>query len=282
MTLGEKGDSRIPARARARIRRVRDRLARLLAAQGIEVSSADEPFRSGARAAAGTYIVPLGAAVRAAGPQPARSDIKRRGVHQGAGPPPQDAARRSDLRRHRVEPAADLRRRHRRKRSRIDGQGPAMSHPDEGCRRRRSRHRRVRLASSCRGVQARPPRRRGAPAGDPHHHRRRTVHTRRPQVSDRHGFHSLRRQPPKERGERPEDRAEPRRRDSAGDRGRGRRRDLARQRPTCGRRKQPRVLIAWDAPVSIAVCRLGALRARAALRPEGHGRCGPRRSRTTT
>ena len=33
-------------------------------------------------------------------------DPAARGVHQGAGPPPQEAARRSDLRHHRVEPAA--------------------------------------------------------------------------------------------------------------------------------------------------------------------------------
>ena len=87
-------------------------LARNLATQGIEVRRAEEPIKLAARTVpAGAYIV--------SNAQPTARMIRNlldpkteqsAGVHQETGRAPQDAAERSDLRHHRVEPADAVRR----------------------------------------------------------------------------------------------------------------------------------------------------------------------------
>ena len=115
IALGTEGHARIPDPARQGSVARRTRLAQLLAAQGIQVQRAEEAFQSGSAADAGGHLHrPAGAASRTARAQPARSRHQDgRCVPEGTGPAPQGAAAGSDLRRHGVEPAADVRRRRR-------------------------------------------------------------------------------------------------------------------------------------------------------------------------
>ena len=106
--------SRVRARARAPIRRGPTGWRDNLATQGIEVRAPTEPFKVGTRThprrarSSSPNAQPSGRLVRNL-LEPRRAAA--RGVRQGAGPPPQEAAGRPDLRRDRVEPAARLRRR---------------------------------------------------------------------------------------------------------------------------------------------------------------------------
>ena len=108
---GEKGPIReyviVPGQDASRA----DLLARNLATQGIEVRRARNRSSSRAHHSRRRLHRVERAADRAHDSQPARSENRAvGGVHQTAGRAPQDAAQRSDLRHHRVEPADAVRR----------------------------------------------------------------------------------------------------------------------------------------------------------------------------
>ena len=194
---GEKGPIReyviVPGQDPSRA----DALARNLATQGIEVRRAEEPIKLAGADHSGRRLHRVErAADRAHDPQPARSEDRAvRGVHQEAGRAPQDAAERSDLRHHGVEPADAVRCRDGDEpvgdRRQVDDRAVAVRRADAGASAA-GRQGRLPDAVGIRGGRAVG---RCAAAGHSHQQRRRRVHAQRPPLSDRHRVHPQRRQP---------------------------------------------------------------------------------------
>ena len=256
-----------------------ERLARLLATQGIEVSRAVEPFRLGTRTLpAGTWVVPAAQPSGRLRAQPARSrDPAARGVHQGAGPPPREEARRSDLRRHGVEPAARLRRRGRDRGSPDAGQGdadgavPRRGRGDGagGGQRARRRAAQGRVPRAL-GIGDGEPGRGGAAPGDPPALGGPAVHARRPRLRRRHRAGADRRERRDDAGGARRAGAHARRRAGAHRHRVRRQRDVARQRID-GRAQGAARGDGVGHRHAADVRRLDALHARAPLRPAGDG-----------
>ena len=295
---GEQGPSASTCCRPAPIRRARERLARLLARRASRCGAPRSRSRQAADGSpAGTYVVPVGAAGRPRccgtcwSPHVAAAGC----VREGAGAPPEEAAGRPDLRRHRLEPAARVRRRGRASDATRDRVAEA---PDAPPGRRHgvvaaapcaSPLPAARSAICCRG--ARPPRRpssRRCGVGCAMRTAER-LHAQRPGYPARH------RDRPRTRTTAPMSR--PRwARWSPGTASRSSPIDSAfvESGISLGSSqvvplKTPRVLLAWDAPTSSAVRRLGALRARAPLRPARDGRARrlaaarrPRRATTSS
>ena len=207
------------------------------------------------------------AAVGTADPEPAgAAHPAARRLHQAAGGAARPAAAGPDLRHHRVEPAADVRRGGA---DQPDGDRRTVSDAADVLRRTAGGE------GVCRG-QGRLPdalglgrrgaHRGGAGAGHPHAQRRRRVHAQWPPLSDRHGGDPQRRQ--RRRSACPADRA----RHEARRRGRAHRHDLRRVRHLDRQQRGPRPEgAARAAGLGYAdadpVGRMDPLHARAALRP---------------
>ena len=182
----------------ATTRRAAALLATNLATQGIEVRRTTEPVKVGDSRVAGRRLSRVArAAVRPADPEPARAPHPAaRRLHRAAGGTARAPAGRSDLRHHRVEPAAALRRRSGDERR---GASTAKHEMLPTAYERRAAGtitgaREGRIPGAL-GIGRGRFGRRCACAGHPHAQRRRRVRAERPPLSDRHRDHPQRRQP---------------------------------------------------------------------------------------